>query len=500
MAQAKRDQNFIPALLGVSNADGITPVIVYADPTTHRLLVDTSVSLSSVTTAVATAVAPTYGEGTAVALSTDLSGALRVSGSLSVGGTTDNSAFTAGTSTGTPAMGFYHSTIDTVTDGRAASLAIDSKRNLFVTLRDAAGNARGVNVDANNNLGVVLGAETTKVIGVVRNSDGAGNLLTTNSTTYTAKFALDGNLLGTLGTAFSTAGKVDVKAADGDVFVRQATGTNLHMVLDSGTVTTVSASRTVGNGGAVLDAVNTAATAPANGVLTLGLYNSTEPSPTTGQSVGIQLDSKGRQRMVIMDAAGNTRGANIDANNNMGVVLAAETTKVLGTVRVLGNVGAIMDAATAATVPANALYSGRRGTTALPTAVSDGQMVGAMADKFGRQVVLPVTIRDLVGTQTTTISASTSETTVITAGAAGIFNDPILFLVSNTSATAVRVDFRDATAGSILFSLSVPATDVRGFSMGGVPVPQTTAANNWTAQSSASVTDLRVYAVYAKNK
>lgn len=47
--------------------------------------------------------------------------------------------------------------------------------------------------------------------------DGAGNALTTNSSTYTAKFALDFNLLGTLGTAFSTAGKVDVKSADGDI-------------------------------------------------------------------------------------------------------------------------------------------------------------------------------------------------------------------------------------------------------------------------------------------
>lgn len=87
---------------------------------------------------------------------------------------------------------------------------------------------------------VALTAETTKAIGVVRNSDGAGNLLTSNSVTYTARFALDTNLLGTLGTAFSTAGKVDIKGTDGDVFVRQATGTNLHMVVDSGTVTTVS--------------------------------------------------------------------------------------------------------------------------------------------------------------------------------------------------------------------------------------------------------------------
>lgn len=47
MADAKRDQNFVPTLIAVSSADGATPVIVYADPTTHRLLVDASSSLSA---------------------------------------------------------------------------------------------------------------------------------------------------------------------------------------------------------------------------------------------------------------------------------------------------------------------------------------------------------------------------------------------------------------------------------------------------------------------
>lgn len=40
MSQAARDQNFVPTLLGVSNVDGVTPVVVYVDPVTHRLLVD----------------------------------------------------------------------------------------------------------------------------------------------------------------------------------------------------------------------------------------------------------------------------------------------------------------------------------------------------------------------------------------------------------------------------------------------------------------------------
>ena len=37
MAQAARDQNRIPTLLGVSEDDAITPVAIWADPVTHQL-------------------------------------------------------------------------------------------------------------------------------------------------------------------------------------------------------------------------------------------------------------------------------------------------------------------------------------------------------------------------------------------------------------------------------------------------------------------------------
>ena len=40
MANAKKDGNFTPTLIGVSSTDGITPTLVYADPVTHRLYVD----------------------------------------------------------------------------------------------------------------------------------------------------------------------------------------------------------------------------------------------------------------------------------------------------------------------------------------------------------------------------------------------------------------------------------------------------------------------------
>jgi hypothetical protein len=84
-----------------------------------------------------------------------------------------------------------------------------------------------------------LQAAATTAIGVVRTADGAGNLLTSNSSTYTAKFGLDSNLLGTLDTAFTTPGFVDIKGADGNVFVRQTTGSNLHVVADTGSTTAV---------------------------------------------------------------------------------------------------------------------------------------------------------------------------------------------------------------------------------------------------------------------
>ena len=64
------------------------------------------------------------------------------------------------------------------------------------------------------------------------------------------------------------------------------------------------------------------------------------------------LDAQNRS-ITIQDGNGNVRSAAVDANKNLGVVLPAETTKVLGTIRITGNVGAVFDAATGAAPPAN---------------------------------------------------------------------------------------------------------------------------------------------------
>lgn len=58
MADAKRDNNRIPTLLGTSNADGITPVAIWVDPVTHRLLVDYIGGTVSVDVGATTTLAP----------------------------------------------------------------------------------------------------------------------------------------------------------------------------------------------------------------------------------------------------------------------------------------------------------------------------------------------------------------------------------------------------------------------------------------------------------
>ena len=78
------------------------------------------------------------------------------------------------------------------------------------------------------------------------------------------------------------------------------------------------------------------------------------------------------------------------------------------------------------------------------------------------------------------------------------FSDITGIIAVNTSATAVRVDFRDSTGGTIQFPLYVPAGETRGFS--NMFYKQTTVNSNWTAQLSAAVTDVRLYGTYVKNQ
>lgn len=87
MAQASHDQNRVTTLLGVSNADGTTPVAIYADPVTHRLLVDLggggTGTVTDVSVVTANGFAGTVANSTttpAITLETTVSGILKGDG------------------------------------------------------------------------------------------------------------------------------------------------------------------------------------------------------------------------------------------------------------------------------------------------------------------------------------------------------------------------------------------------------------------------------------
>lgn len=102
------------------------------------------------------------------------------------------------------------------------------------------------------------------------------------------------------------------------------------------------------------------------------------------------------------------------------------------------------------------------------------------------------------GDQHTTITASTAETTVVTADAAKLLGVYGLVL-TNTSASATSVTIRDGSGGTIRAVFDIPPVDTRGFI--GAPdgaMQQAIVNNNWTAQCGTSVTSLEVTVMYTK--
>jgi len=223
--------------------------------------------------------------------------------------------------------------------------------------------------------------------------------------------------------------------------------------------------RTVGAAGATLDFAGQNVAAPANAFLVGGEFNTTPTTITSGNASPLQLDANGNllvniKATVVQSTQGDTASGATDAGNPVKVGGLAKTTN--------------------------------------PTAVTDGQRVNALFDKVGKQVCVGA-VRQLKGVQTTTIT-TTTETTIVTAGAAGVFQDLYGLTIANTSATAVNVAIKDATAGTTRITLQIPAGDTRGFMLPvDSAIPQAAAAANWTATVSAAVSSIFITALYVSN-
>lgn len=152
--------------------------------------------------------------GTALPVS-DGGGSITIDGSVSCSNCTgsgasdvDDSSFGVGSDSVAPLGGLFDdNTPDSVDEGDSGVVRMSANRNLYTTLRDAAGNERGANVTAQNELLVELGAGAAS-IGTL----GANSGVDIGDVTLTAGSADIGNVNLEIGGTAITAGAGSVGA------------------------------------------------------------------------------------------------------------------------------------------------------------------------------------------------------------------------------------------------------------------------------------------------
>ena len=499
--------------------------------------------------------------------------------------TDDTSTHSTGSSKGMAMMGVATPTDRAVNANDFGIVGMTNNRELYSVIRDAAGNARGANVNASNQLSVSVDNTVTVASHAVTNAgtfavqdsqviadnagftDGttklfmggyvydevAGTALTENDgaaarinvnraqvhtiedgstrgryATVTASNALKVDASGVAVPITDNSGSLTVDAPVGTpVFVRLSDGSSaistLPVSIASGATTIGKAEDVASADGDVgVPAMAVRKATPANTSGTDGDYEMLQISagrlwtsatidaalPTGTNSIGKISDittaivpgtgatNLGKAEDSVA-GSGDTGVFSLSVANEAQSTLAGDGDYIARAADTKGNSLMVGNLAHDAVDAGNPVKIGAQARQTNPTAVADGDRVNITADDLGRQIIVVGQVRDLIVDNTTTITSSTSETTIL-AAVASTFLDIRCLWVSNTSATAVRVDFRDTTAGSVRFSLQVPAGDTRGFVVP-TAIKQTTANNNWTAQSSGSVADLMIYIQAEKN-
>lgn len=114
---------------------------------------------------------------------------------------------------------------------------------------------------------------------------------------------------------------------------------------------------------------------------------------------------------------------------------AAETTKVLGTIRAIGNGGATVDAAPAATLPTNGWGLLLKGVNAEQTAVTNGQGVSPASDLVGKLIVMPYANPENFTQGVTSAITDTTSTSVIASAGGSLRNYLTSCTATNSHAT-----------------------------------------------------------------
>jgi hypothetical protein len=462
-----------------------------------------------------TSAAPTYTTGTINGLSLDTSGNLRVTGTQS-GAWSVRLQDGSGNSITSDARGSARPLAVEILDGAGAQITSFGGSNASVSATAAAvpGSATYLGANVGGNLTGLTATGTSLNVNITGGA-GSGGTAMADSATFTfvttqgtpafgvfqttaTNNALTSGQAGAWQMTAQRAGFVNLRNASGTEIgtsgapVRvDPTGTTTQPV--SLTSTTITGTVAVTQSGTWnIGSITTLPALPANQSVNTAQINGVTPlmgngvTGTGSQRVTIASDNTAFSVNTIQSGTWNI-GTVTTITNPVAATQSGTWTVQQGTPP--WTVGG--DTASGSSDANNPIKIGGVARTANPTAVTTGQRVNATFDKLGKQVVVGA-IRDLKGVQKTSIS-TTSETTVVTAGAAGVFNDVYAIVVTNKSAVNLFVDFKDATAGTTRMTLAAPASDTRGFTVAvDSAMVQATAANNWTATLSGTPTSATV--------
>ena len=395
----------------------------------------------------------------------------------------DDAAFTPAT-TPVVMVGFqFDDTLpDSVNEGDAGAARMSANRNVYTTIRDAAGNERGVNVNASNQLAVSVDNTVT-----------VGSHAVTNAGTFAVQ--VDGSALTAL------------QLIDDIVFTDDLAFT------------------------------------PATSKIAVigGEFDDTLPdSVDEGDAGAFRMSANRCQYVNIRDNAGNERGLNVDASGNIAVTQSGTwnigtvtTVTTCSTVTTLSqfagnaiNLGAgaagtgtlrtitasdspevtslgVMDdwdntASDGASVSGDVAHDGvdagepvKVGAVARSseqTAVANADRVNLVADLVGKLITLPYCNPENLLDGTNTATSSTANVEIEAAQAAGVRIYATGFIVSNSSTTFTEVNIKDG----ITIRLVYPAPGTSG-ACHPLPSPlQGTAATALNFNTTGSVAAVKV--------
>jgi hypothetical protein len=444
------------------------------------------------------------------------------------GGTsaTDSAAFTAASTAGTPIMGARDDAAsDTLAEGEMGIARMTTNRAFHVNLRDASGTevsvGGGTQYDEDT---VSTAADKITMAGVVR-KDTAATLVDTDGDRTQLQVDASGRL-----------------HVNGSGVTQPISASSLPLPTGAATETTLNAIKTSTE--LIDDSIITDDAAFSPGTTKLQMFGAEFDDAATdsvdeGDAGAVRMSANRNLYTTLRDAAGNERGANVNASN---ALLTAQTgalpagTNNIGDVDVLtlpalpagtNNIGDV-DVLTLPALPAGnnnigdvdiasmpgvkgtvahdsadadaPVKTGGKATTALSgvTLVANNDVTDGYHGVDGVQIVRPhCNLEDIVtGTATITDGSSTS---VISAAGSGVKIYVTSVVVSNSSATPAEVDIRDGTAGSVKLTLPVPP------SKSGVifnpPVPLPFSANTAiAADPDASLTSIKVTIIGFKSK